>query len=592
MPSFLTGLLSGFNESASEGRKVAREQEDAQLKREMTMLSDLTGSSDPEVAAASVSALAELAAGVPRPKGGYLQRIIGGGATAIHPTVQHVLNLMKTPVIAPGIPTRGLNPAALQAPSGASMAMPAKAATQPGGGPASPGMLASTSGAPPPPPVSAAEAQLPTAQPLPAAFTKGAPTGELPSGLTQPRKIFLTPDEQMARTTMAKTRADLDAKRDALRSLGVSEEEIQQTLIRDIGGRTGYGAGGQGSIQGVAGETPDGQPAFGILDKRPASPTYGRYIDPDTDQIIPGFRPRTAVGSTSMGADREALARAKYGKPFVQLTQAQQQDVNAAAVDVAGQRTFATTTARGVAEAGVPLSTQQRFQAITDLQTDWRKLEAPHREMQRQYQLMQTGLERFRAGDKIGGSQAVLVTFQKILDPTSVVRESEYERSPEGLSLLERLRGYAERLGAGGAGVPDTELAAMVGTAQQFLAGMENWNASEAERIDRTARGFGIDPTLIRSGATPPPNPPGATVTPGRGGAGGATPTPGGPPGPPLGTKVQEGTPLVKPRMGDPYTGEIRKLTNGTLLGNVNGVIVELTTMDGGRTYHILKVHQ
>jgi hypothetical protein len=117
--------------------------------------------------------------------------------------------------------------------------------------------------------------------------------------------------------------------------------------------------------------------------------------------------------------------------------------------------------------------------------------------MERQLLLMNTGLERFREGDKTGGSQAVLVTFQKILDPDSVVRVSEYQRSAEGLSLWQRMEGYRDRLLEGGAGVPEAELALMVGTAQAFVDGMATWNDLERDRIRGTAEEFGIDPERV-----------------------------------------------------------------------------------------------
>jgi hypothetical protein len=43
-------------------------------------------------------------------------------------------------------------------------------------------------------------------------------------------------------------------------------------------------------------------------------------------------------------------------------------------------------------------------------------------------------------------SQTIVTAFNKILDPTSVVRESEYARTPEGQSYLERLQGKYEQL--------------------------------------------------------------------------------------------------------------------------------------------------
>jgi hypothetical protein len=49
-----------------------------------------------------------------------------------------------------------------------------------------------------------------------------------------------------------------------------------------------------------------------------------------------------------------------------------------------------------------------------------------------------------------GAAQGVLVTFQKILDPTSVVRESEYERSASDLSFMGGLQAWYQQLVDGG----------------------------------------------------------------------------------------------------------------------------------------------
>jgi len=142
----------------------------------------------------------------------------------------------------------------------------------------------------------------------------------------------------------------------------------------------------------------------------------------------------------------------------------------------------------------------------------WTKASQPVREMRRQLNIMRTGLDRFRNGDKNGGSQAVLVTFQKILDPTSVVRESEYARTTEGQALMDRIQGYTTRLAQGGTTLTDREMAEMVQTAQQFLAGSEQLMAGTRRRIEDTARRYQLDPALVfddvltgaPSGATAP----------------------------------------------------------------------------------------
>lgn len=238
--------------------------------------------------------------------------------------------------------------------------------------------------------------------------------------------------------------------------------------------------------QSVAGEI-NGKPAFAIF-------TGSGYLDPVTKQPLEGFTPRTTTGSTSLGADRESVARELFGKRAADLTPEQMATVNGQVESMAASKAGAITTARGEAQMKTP---KERFAALRDLQGDWRKVDAPVKETQRQYQIMETGLKRFKEGDKNGGSQAVLVTFQKILDPSSVVRESEYDRSPEGLGLKQRMQGWLERLQTGGAGVPEAELEAMVKTAKDFLDGMATYNDLERDRITQAAKEAGLDPARV-----------------------------------------------------------------------------------------------
>lgn len=156
------------------------------------------------------------------------------------------------------------------------------------------------------------------------------------------------------------------------------------------------------------------------------------------------------------------------------------------------------------------LSATSEGAMITRLQNQWDKAQGQNREMQRQFQLMKTGLDRFNAGDKNGGSQAVLVTFQKILDPVSVVRESEYARSAQGLGFLNRLEGMYQKAVAGGAGVPAADLAAMVETARQFMEGVKHSTDGVRARSARTADRYGLPHDLIFSDVdVPAPGDPG-----------------------------------------------------------------------------------
>lgn len=345
---------------------------------------------------------------------------------------------------------------------------------------------------------SAQPAITPTPKQIPASVGKPPTFG--------PRRVFATPEETYAAQARGKAMGDVEGDVAGLATaLGGPEHLpearaiVKQQMLRKA-------AGSAGTMQGQQGTLPDGSLAFGILDKRTGSPTEGRYLSPDTGEPLTGFTPRATTGSVSLGQYYEQAARALGYASGGQAPLSARPAIEAKARQLAESLSGASTTGRLNAAATAPLSTQQRFAATTKLQEDWRKVEAPHREMARQYQLMQTGLNRFNQGDKIGGSQAVLVTFQKILDPTSVVRESEYARSPEGLGLAARIEGYMQRLREGGAGVPPQELAGMVETARQFLEGMTTWNQLEKQRIEGAAKESGLDPNLITgSGAVSVP---------------------------------------------------------------------------------------
>lgn len=224
----------------------------------------------------------------------------------------------------------------------------------------------------------------------------------------------------------------------------------------------------------------------------------GSVIRLKAEQIaeIAGMPPITATmkaggsGLTGEPGNRYAALRAAWEaeNPGVEVPP----KLNAQWKKSATDEAYRETSARN--NAG--LTTMQGFQVAEKLAAAWSKESASMREMQRQFGLMQTGLRRFDK-DPNGGSQAILVTFQKILDPMSVVRESEYARSSQGVSLLSRIEGYAERLAQGGAGVPKSDLAEMVETAREFTDSARAYADTQRGRIEAQAAKYGIDPVSI-----------------------------------------------------------------------------------------------
>ena len=163
-----------------------------------------------------------------------------------------------------------------------------------------------------------------------------------------------------------------------------------------------------------------------------------------------------------------------------------------------GERVLPDVQAPVEPEPMVPPEAKADVGVIRSLATDWQKATQPVRDIQRQHDIMQQGMASARSGDMNAGSQAVLITFNKILDPTSVVRESEYARSASGLSVLERIKGASQRLAQGGAGVTIKELEGFERLASEFVKNAgESYLTSERERIGQVADYAGIDRQMV-----------------------------------------------------------------------------------------------
>jgi hypothetical protein len=150
------------------------------------------------------------------------------------------------------------------------------------------------------------------------------------------------------------------------------------------------------------------------------------------------------------------------------------------------------------APQAAPQAPQASLTDVDKIAQRWKTATAPTRDLTSQVQRMEAGIDAARRGDLAAGSQAVLVTFQKILDPTSVVRESEYERSSQNMGLAQRYHGQLEKALEGGAGVPLPELEKFARLAKEIVRkGSSAYLDAEKKRLGKLAREFDIDPALI-----------------------------------------------------------------------------------------------
>lgn len=154
-------------------------------------------------------------------------------------------------------------------------------------------------------------------------------------------------------------------------------------------------------------------------------------------------------------------------------------DGNKQIVDIRGKDEGGTTepalairAARGDKEAKAALDYLAKKRATNEQQMDFRNESAMRKEFLtlpevKEYPTIDQQSKRAlkalsdTSGNKVAVDQSIITTFNKMLDPSSVVRESEYARTPQDMALLNRIKGKWDKLSTGGAGLTDDERQAM-----------------------------------------------------------------------------------------------------------------------------------
>lgn len=94
--------------------------------------------------------------------------------------------------------------------------------------------------------------------------------------------------------------------------------------------------------------------------------------------------------------------------------------------------------------------------------------------------------------------QGLITLFNKITDPTSVVRESEYDRTPKNLSLSNRFSGALDKLSNGGAGLTNEDRESLVFGAKVIADSRGQQYNEVYNSFISDAKDYGIDkPSLV-----------------------------------------------------------------------------------------------
>lgn len=150
------------------------------------------------------------------------------------------------------------------------------------------------------------------------------------------------------------------------------------------------------------------------------------------------------------------------------------------------------------------LTPYQQFTATQSISKDTQARTENAREMARQAELIQNSYNNIVNGkDRSLNTQAMIVSFNKILDPTSVVRESEYDRTAAGQALISRLQGKVENILIGGAGVTEATLKEASDIAKQYLTGARATIVAQNQRAIKMATQFGLNPDFVGSVSVP-----------------------------------------------------------------------------------------
>lgn len=91
------------------------------------------------------------------------------------------------------------------------------------------------------------------------------------------------------------------------------------------------------------------------------------------------------------------------------------------------------------------------------------------KEIEFRYDVMDKAFEESKTtGNFVAVDQALITTFNKITDPDSVVRESEYARTANDLALINKIKGKIIKIGKGGPGLTHSDRTAIHRLAGQF----------------------------------------------------------------------------------------------------------------------------
>jgi len=126
-----------------------------------------------------------------------------------------------------------------------------------------------------------------------------------------------------------------------------------------------------------------------------------------------------------------------------------------------------------------------------------------YQEVSRQAGVMAEAMEESKKGKNlVAVDQALITIMNKMMDPASVVRESEYARTPGDLPLMNRIKGAYEKIKKGGAGLDQEDREAISKMGKKYLAVSEKKYKSKLHEYKGYLSNYGLDPEKYLNPAT------------------------------------------------------------------------------------------
>lgn len=159
--------------------------------------------------------------------------------------------------------------------------------------------------------------------------------------------------------------------------------------------------------------------------------------------------------------------------------------------------------------AGGYISPKQKMQNEPQVATNLRKEFRSQKPIQdfniinRSYDALESAYKLSTSPDAkslLASDQALGVLFQKMLDPTSVVRESEYARTPEGAAFIHRIESIIPQLQKGGLRLTNEDRLAIIQQAKAMLDSSQNLARQQKSFYTGLAKSYKVNPAMVTGG--------------------------------------------------------------------------------------------